>query len=256
MRGRTSAKPKARVTTPAEHHHALDWAIWKHGRRLGELSHMQLMGGFRGITRREAGRLGCMNPYAAELWERCLRRAAIEHGLDQGPPYMATILDRRWHFPVDRWALDLKGIVAQARRALRGVSYLLLVETALLDYLGYRQVAPHLQGFIFEPLSRRRRQAIAEHFAGGVARAPALWAEPVWDFVGASRYSVKPPTYVARCYRGRDGRLVHRGRDLRLTEHFYLWRHLHPLTYLDLTFAGGLGRGVLRDALRLASAHP
>src|SRR3954466_6814597 len=51
-------------------------------------------------------------------------------------------------------------------------------------------------------------------------------------------------------YRSGKGRLFHPARGLSLPEHFFLWRHLHPLTLPELIIAGGEGVRVLQAARR------
>jgi hypothetical protein len=154
-----------------------------------------------------------------------------------------------------RWALDLDAIIAHARVALAGLSYVLLVEVAPLAFFGHRYLAPHLHGLLFADLSRRKKDKIKKCFAGGLGGAPPLVLKRVHDLAGACSYCVKPPDYMDVCYAYRDGAHGHGGRELWLTEHFLLWQHLHPYTYPAFTFAGGAGARVLRSALREAGAE-
>ena len=69
----------------ADHHHALDWALFKWGHRHGGMTKGELEAALRGISRRERFGLGCMNPFAREVWAERLWRAVVACGLDQGP---------------------------------------------------------------------------------------------------------------------------------------------------------------------------
>lgn len=235
----------------AVHHAALAKAIKKYGLRRGELTLGEYRSALNALAPGRAGELGYMNPYARQVWERALRRAVVAYDLHAGPPFMLTVLHQPWHFPLDTvggggWHMDLPGIIGQAREALDGLSYLLLVEIAPLTYFIRRYVAPHLQGFLFEDLPRRRRERLATCLGG----AKPLVLKQVHDFAGASSYNVKPPDHMETCFARADGALVHRGRKLWLTEHYFLWRHLRSYAYPDLTFAGGAGLDVLRSARR------
>lgn len=244
---------RPRVDKAEQHHAALAKAIKKYGLRRGELS----LGGYRSalhaLAPGRAGELGYMNPYARKVWGRALRQPIEAYKLHVGPLRMLTILHRPWNFPLDpwttHWKLDLLGIIEKAKEALDGLSYLVLVEIALLTYFGRRYVAPHLQGFLFEDLPRRREERLGACFEGGLGGAHPLVLKRVWDLDGASSYSVKPPDHMETCFARDDGRRVHRGRKLWLTEHYHLWRHLHGHTYPEFTFAGGAGLDVLYSAL-------
>jgi hypothetical protein len=128
--------------------------------------------------------------------------------------------------------------------------YLLLLEIEIHVHLARRFVAPHLHGLVFGGLPRRRRERIASCFAGGVAGASPLVVERVWGLAGACRYPLKPPLTADTYYRSGKGQLFHPARELSLPEHFFLWRHLHPLTLPELAIAGGKGVRVLQAALR------
>jgi hypothetical protein len=240
----------------AEHHQKLREALKKHGLRRGVLTLGQYRSAVNTLAPDRAPELGCMNPYARQIWARTLHRAIVTHGQHTKPLFMLTILHHPWHLPWGEWRLDPEGIIAHARAALAGLDYLLLLELAPLLYFGRRYLAPHLQGFLFADLPRRRRQRLASHFAGGLGGARPLVLKRVHDLTGACRYNVKPPDHMEVCFANTRGVLVHRGRRLWLTEHFHLWQHLHPYTYPDFTFAAGLGTRVLRSALREAAAGP
>ena len=255
-RGRAPYTPDRLRADMAAHHLSLQKALKKYGLRRGELTLGAYPSARRALAADRARGLAYMNPYARLVWESALRRAIVARGLHAGPLHMLTILHHPWHFGWGRWELDLPAIVAHARAALDGRSYLLLVEVAPLLYFGHRYLAPHLQGFLFEDLPRRHRQRLAGHFAGGLGGAPAFLTKRVHDFAGASSYNVKPPAHMETCFTRSDGARRHRGRALWLTEHYFLWQHLHRHTYPDLTFAGGAGTRVLRSALREAGAGP
>ena len=53
-------------------------------------------------------------------------------------------------------------------------------------------------------------------------------------------------------FRRGDGGLLHRGRRLSFSEHYFLWRHLRYRTYPGLTFAGGEGERALEFAREAA----
>jgi hypothetical protein len=241
---------KQPICSTEDHHHYLDWALWKYGFRRNELTAHEFHLALREMSPATALELHYTNPYSQQLWRELLQRAMVARGLHTGPLLMATILDHRWHFAWGRWELDLPAILTQARTALASVPHLLLLEFAPLVYYGHRQVAPHLQGFVFADLSRRHRRRLASHFAGGLGGARALMLKRVHDFAGACSYSVKLPDHVETCFAGSGGRRVHRGRALWLSERYFLWRHLSHHTYPDFTLAGGAGTRVLRLALR------
>ena len=64
-----------------DHHHALDWALFKWGHRHGGMSKGELAAALRGISRRERFGLGCMNPFARKVWAEQLWRAVVACGL-------------------------------------------------------------------------------------------------------------------------------------------------------------------------------
>ena len=68
-------------------------------------------------------------------------------------------------------------------------------------------LAPHLQGFLFMDLTRRRRERVNSRFAGGLAGATPLKAPWVHDLAGASRYNVKPPDHMEVCFARSEGLL-------------------------------------------------
>jgi hypothetical protein len=208
------------VYNAAKLYDRLELAIDKYGYRRGYLKGIRYHQALRGLRYRQAPLLDYVNPYAPELWERCLREAITFYGLETGPLLFTTIIDQTWHFGWRRWALDIDKVKKQAQKALRGTSYLFLIEIGPLEYFGHRYVAPHLQGFVFQDLSRRKKERISSHFAGGLGGAPALVTKRVYDFDGASRYNVKPPTHVDVCYRLSNGERRHPGRDLSLSELF------------------------------------
>ena len=223
----------------ADHHHALDWALWKWGHRHGIMTKGELAAALRGISRQERFGLGCMNPFAREVWAEQLWRAVVARGLDRGPMLMPTVLDHRWHFPVGRWDLDLDAIVSQVRAAFAGLDYLLLVEVELHVHLARRFVAPHLHGLLFGGLSQRRHDRVAACFAGGVAGAWPLVVTEAWGLAGACRYPLKPPLTADTYYRSAKGRLFHPFRELSKPEHLFLWRHLHGGFYAKCDGCGG-----------------
>jgi hypothetical protein len=158
---------------------------------------------------------------------------------------MATILDQRWLMPRGRWSFYRDGIAEAADLNLDGLHYLLLIEFAPLDYPGRKVVAAHLQGFVFGRLPERRKRQLGKCFVAGLAGAASCKFQKVYDFVGASRYNVKPPDHLEVCFESRDGRRRHRGRQLPLKDHYFLWKHLRHYTYPELTLAGGRGQQAL-----------
>jgi hypothetical protein len=193
-----------------------------------------------------------MNPWAREVWERHLRRAIEACGLHKGPLFMATALDRRWHFPWGNWRFLPEVMALQAEQAFGTTPYLLLIEIAALTYAGQKLVAPHLQGFVFEGLSRRRRDKIKRHFSGGLAGADPLHVLQVYDFEGACLYNVKPPDRMWACNTDREGGRWRQARRMSGPQHYYLWRNLRWHTYPQLTLAGGVGKRVLELAMDTA----
>jgi hypothetical protein len=234
------------------HHDNLDAAIWKYGFGRGEMSLRQFRQAQSELSSLRAAELGYINPYARTIWEHHLRSAITACKLDVRPLLMATMLDRRWHFPWGRWAFYLEEIIGQAELALDGLSYLLLIEIAPFTHVGRKLVAPHLQGFIFGNLSRRQKELISSRFAGGLGDASPFRAQTVYDFVGASRYNVKPPDRMRICFASHDGKHRRRRREMSLTGHYFLWQHLRRYLYPQLTFAGGRGKRVLELAKRSA----
>src|SRR3954452_132840 len=114
----------------------------------------------RGISPGARLGLGCMNPFAREVWAGQLWRAVVARELDRGPIWMPTVLDHRWHFPVGTWRLDLEAIVGQAHAAFAGLDYLLLLDIEIHVHLARRFVAPHLHGLLIGGLSPRRHERI------------------------------------------------------------------------------------------------
>jgi hypothetical protein len=136
----------------------------------------------------------------------------------------------------------------QAELAFGTTPYLLLIEIAALTYAGERLVAPHLQGFVFEDLSRRKKAKIKKHFSGGLAGADPLHVLQVYDFEGACLYNVKPPDRMWACNTDREGGRWRQARRMSGPQHYYLWRNLRWHTYPQLTLAGGVGIEVLELA--------
>jgi S-adenosylmethionine:diacylglycerol 3-amino-3-carboxypropyl transferase len=54
------------------------------------------------------------------------------------------------------------------------------------------------------------------------------------------------------CFKRRDGRRRHRGRELPLKDHYFLWQHFRRYTYPDLTLASGRGQCALELAREAA----
>lgn len=238
----------------AEHHAALAKAIRKYGLRREELTLGEHRSALHALKPGRACELGVMNPYAREVWARALRRSVEAYGLHAGPIRMLTALHHPWHFALDpwkdRWEFDLPGIIGQVEEALDGLSHVSLVEFALLTYSGHRYVAPHVHGLLFGDLPRHRKERLAACFDGGLGGATPLVLKRVYDLAGASCYIVKPPDHMDTYFASAGGQRIHRGRKLWLTEHYFLWRHLRSYAFPDLTFAGGAGGRVLRDARR------
>ena len=92
---------------------------------------------------------------------------------------------------------------------------------------------------LFGELSRRRHERLDSCFGGGVPDAPALERRKVRGLTGACRYALKPPLGAATYYRSAKGSPFAPVRDLTKAEHFFLWRHLHGLTFPELAIAGG-----------------
>ncbi|MFL5335873.1 MAG: hypothetical protein ACJ8H8_22505 [Geminicoccaceae bacterium] len=259
--GRPAAPREFGRLRTADHHHALDWALFKHGYLHGDMTERELAAALRGISSGVRFELGAMNPFAREVWAEQLWHAVITCGLGQGPIWMPTALDLGWHFPVGKWELDLPAIARQVRRAFAGLDYLLLLEVEIHVHLARRFVAPHPHGLLFVDLSRRQYERVRSCFAGGVAGTRPLVVKPAWGPAGVFRYALKPQLKATTYYRSRTDQLFHPARDLTLPEHFFLWRHLHGLALPELVIAGGKGRRVLGAALRgvdeLAErAHP
>lgn len=210
--------------------------------------------------------LGYMQPSAAMYWQ-CYLKAALEttdtdflHDL-----HMITIIDKRWHFGKREWRFAQKRMEYQLRRALKGLNYLVIIEFEVFRNVRHLNklpagsvaahedhgcvIAPHFQGFIWgkRPSRRQRRQ-----FAGGLFNAPGVKAIRVEDFLGALRYTGKPPYRGRSIYRSPTGRLVRRvWPEMSLTLHHLLLCKLHHYRWPELTFASGEGRAVLAQAKRL-----
>src|SRR3954452_8206796 len=242
-----------------EHHDNLLAATWKYGVRSGELTPEQYRLVQRRLSSLAANDLCLMNPYAREPWELHLRRAIEACRLQRGPMFMATIIDFTWNMPRGCWTFEreviLESILVAVDVNLHRLDHLLLIEFAPLDYPGQKVVAAHLQGFVFGRLPERRKRELNKRFAGGLAGAKSCKFTPVDNFVGASRYNVKPPDHLEVCFERRDGRRRHRGRELPLKDHYFLWRHLRRYTYPKLTLASGRGRDVV-DLAREAAGLP
>jgi hypothetical protein len=234
------------------HYDNLDAALWRHGFRRGELSADQFRAAHRALSSTRAADLGYTNPWARQVWERHLRRAIVACNLHEGPLLMATVLDRRWHFPWGTWGFAPEAMALQAELAFGRVPYLLQIEFAPLTYSGEKLVAPHLQGFVLEDLSRRRKDKIKRFFSGGLAGADPLHVQPVWDFAGACRYNVKSPDRMWTCTTDSESRRWRKSRPMSGPQHYYLWRHLHRYAYPQLTLAGGVGKRVLELAMNAA----
>src|SRR3954447_8825563 len=128
MAFRPETTPTRLVYAAGRLHVQLERAIDKYGYRRGYLKGRSYRQACRGLGYRQAPLLDYMNPYAPELWERCLREAITFYKLETEPLLFATILDQTWHFGWQRWALDIDRIKKQAQKALRGTDYLFLIE--------------------------------------------------------------------------------------------------------------------------------
>ena len=222
--------------------HRLDWAVHKYG--TGTEQHRA-----RG-ERTGSGyqRLHYMEVRGCQHWEMALRHGLEAMCVEPNVLSMATVIDERWHFPARHWHFDLEQITRLVRQAFADHSYLFLVEFAPITYLGYRIIAPHLQGLLW-PMNRYQAADVSSHFSSGLAGAPALKRKRVYDLPGAMRYNVK---VIDRGYTygvTRLGKAIRRRRQLYLTEIYHLWRNLHHFTYPELTIASGIGEEVVQEAL-------
>lgn len=221
--------------------------------------------------------LGYVQPSGAMYWQcyfyAALQAAGVDHRADLST---ITILDKRWHFGERHWDLSPRKIEYQVRRALKGLSYLVMIEFEIYRNVRYlappspgsvarhadhgRLIAPHIQGFIWGKFPSPRQCAL---FPGGIFDAPGIKVEGVYGFTGALRYMGKPPYRGRSVFRLASGRLLRRPWPaMSLPLHHLLLSHLHQFSCPELTFASGEGSAILRDAKWLwrdyqpGSTHP
>ena len=113
-----------------------------------------------------------------------------------------------------------------------------------------RIIAPHVQGLVWgeTPGLRARCAQLVPGLAGADPLRLLAIREAAGGFAGAVGYMVKPPRHGYCLWQDRHDCLHHQGEKLALKCHHYLFTHLLPYDYPDLTLSGGAGVAVLRTA--------
>ncbi|HVH74289.1 MAG TPA: hypothetical protein VM755_05175 [Stellaceae bacterium] len=205
-----------------------------------------------------------MQPDAAILWRNYLVYACSGRLSKVVDFRTLTILDTNWHFGERNWQFNLNKVKHKTRKSLKGLNYIVIVDFDIYRNYHYkipvsgplfrerdfgRLIAPHIHGIIWGPRLSLERRA---KFAGGLFGAPAVKEVKIYHFGGASLYMVKPPYRGKSIVTGRNNKYGRRPwNDMYLTSHHLLLTHLGGYSYPDLTFAGGDGCAVLKEAKRL-----
>jgi hypothetical protein len=259
-------RPRRPLYTAAD----LRISCWRHAAdlraalyRYGPPPRMQLRQAFDLISPRRARELRYVTPHARPLWQRYLHQAFGHWDTETAPRLrMLTLLNGAWHFGEHAWDFDLERIKRQIRAILAGYHYVVAIEFAC--FRNYRMttgtgriIAPHVQGLIWgdTPGLRARRAALVAGIAGADPIHLRSIKEEAGGFAGAVGYMVKPPHHGYRLWQDAHGRFHHQGEALALQRHHYLFTHLLPYDYPDLTLSGGAGVAVLRTA-RAAADRP
>ena len=145
-----------------------------------------------------ARQLVASNPWAGDLWVRCLEEALLTQSVQ--PTFFVTVFDGQFEVDESRlrgglagtWLADtLPQLSSTVRNRFRGVPFLLQLDLAIHRHgRQYRSVVcPHWHGLAWG--SRRKVGAIMSKFGTGFGGAPGGRKSPIYNLRGALDYLAK-----------------------------------------------------------------